>query len=231
MGNNRKAALAVLAATTLWTVACGGDATGPAVSRNDPGTGSSTLRVVADIEASGSAGNMRTDYSVTVRDAAGARVSGASVIIQNVALGVLTLAETGVGTGDYFASRLDFPGGDFQLDVVRGSDNVRGIVLGGPGVHAISSPTSGSSATADQSMVVRWNVPSRAKMTEVENRDFGPFAVPDTGAFTIGGAFNPARPDQEITVSRYNEVDIAGGILGSRKRVTVESRVSPVSVQ
>jgi hypothetical protein len=136
-----------------------------------------------------------------------------------------------VGTGDYFASRLDFPGGDFRLDVIRGADNVRGVVLGGPGVHAIVSPTTGSTATAGQSMTVRWSVPSRAKVAEVENKDFGPFAVPDTGAFTIGGAFNPANPDQEIKVSRYNEVDIAGGILGSRMRVTVESVVRPVSVQ
>ncbi|MFN2564244.1 MAG: hypothetical protein ABR499_04445 [Gemmatimonadaceae bacterium] len=230
MRNIQRAALALLAATLIVTSACG-DSTGPAVARNEPGTGSSTLRVVADIDASGSAGSMSTDYLVTVRDAAGARVSGASVTIQNAFVGTLTLSETGVGSGDYFASRLDFPGGDFRLDVIRGSDNVRSVVLGGPGVHAIVSPTTGSTATAGQPMTVRWNVPSRARMAEVENSDFGPFTVPDTGAFTIGGAFNPARPDQEITVSRYNEVDIAGGILGSRMRVTVESRVRPVSVQ
>ncbi|MFN2566091.1 MAG: hypothetical protein ABR499_13930 [Gemmatimonadaceae bacterium] len=230
MRHIRTAAIAVLTATTLGAAACG-DSLGPAVTRNDPGTGSSTLRVVADIDASGGTGSMRTDYSVSVRDAAGARVSGASVTIQNAVLGTLTLAETGVGTGDYFASRLDFPGGDFRLDVVRGSDNVRGVVLGGPGVHAISSPSTGSTATADQPMTVRWSVPSRAKVAEVENRDFGPFAVPDTGAFTIGGAFNPARPDQRISVSRYNEVDVAGGILGSRMRVTVKTDVEPVSVQ
>ncbi len=174
---------------------------------------------------------MRTDYRVTVRDGAGARVSGASVTIQNAVLGVLVLNETGVGTGDYFASRLDFPSGDFQLDVARGADNVRGVILGGPGVHAITSPTTGSTAVAGQPMVVRWSVPSRAKTAEVENRDFGPFAVPDTGAFTIGGAFNPSRPDQRISVSRYNEVDIAGGILGSRMRVTVKTDVEPASVQ
>lgn len=230
MRHIQSAALALVAATTLGIAACG-DSTGPAVSRNNPGTGSSTLRVIADIDGTGGPGGMRTDYLVSVRDASGARVSGASVTIQNAMHGTLTLSEVAAGTGEYFTSRLEFPSGDFRLTVVRGSDNVQGVVLGGQGVHSIISPTTGSSAVANQPMTVRWSVPSRAKMAEVENSDFGPFAVPDTGAFTIGGAFNPARPDQRIRVSRYNEVDIAGGILGSRMRVTVETEVEPISVQ
>lgn len=218
------------AACAAVAVACS-DATAPAVVRNNPGTGSATLRVVADIEASPSNGTMRTDYSVDVRDGAGNRVSGATVTIRNRNAGTIALAETGIGTGDYAASRLDFPNGDFQLDVVRGTDNVRGVVLGGPGIHRITAPATGSTAPAGQPMLVRWTVPSISKVAVVRNDDFGPFVVPDTGAFAIGGAFNPANSAQIVTVLRYNEVDVAGGILGSRLRVTVEQEVQPISVQ
>lgn len=225
------ARFALIPAAALALAAGCSDSTGPAAARNNAGTGSATVRVTADIKGKTSNGSLRTEYSVSLRDAAGNRVSGATVTIKNRVAGTITLAETGAGTGSYFDSRLDFPAGDFQLDVVRGTDNVRGVVLGGPGVHTITAPTTGSTAVAGQPMTVRWSVPSMAKVAVVENDDFGPFAVADNGTYTIGGAFNPANSSQVVTVSRYNEVDVAGGILGSRLRVTVEQEVQPISVQ
>ena len=40
-----------------------------------------------------------------------------------------------------------------------------------------------------------------------------------------------ARPDQRVRVWRFNEVDIAGGLPGSRFRVKVRQTVEPVIVQ
>ena len=221
----------ILAVATVAATAACSDAIAPAVVRNNPGTGTGTLRVIANIEAENNNGSMRTEYSVSLRDATGNQISGATVTIKNRNAGTIPLAETGTGSSSYFSSRLDFPNGDFQLDIVRGADTVRGVVLGGPGVHNITAPTTGSSSVAGQPMTVRWTVPSMAKIAVVENDDFGPFAVPDTGAFTIGGSFNPANSSQIVTVSRYNEVEIAGGLPGSRLRVTVEREVRPISVQ
>jgi hypothetical protein len=214
------------------TLGCGGDgATGPATSRNDPGTGTATLVVRADIDASNVPGGMSTDYTVSLRDGLGNRVSGATVTIYNASVGTLTLPETAAGSGEYFNTRLDFPAGDFRLDVVRGSDNVHNVILGGPGVHTITAPVAGSVATAGQPMTVRWTVPSRAKSAILETSDFGPLALPDTGAYVIAGANNPANSSQRVRVSRYNEVDVAGGLPGSRLRVTVENTVEPINVQ
>ena len=86
-------------ATVLLLAGCGKDGTGPAVDRNEPGTGSSTLLVKADVDASDVAGGFVTDFVVEVRDALGDPVSGASVSISNDALGVVTLLED-PGTGD-----------------------------------------------------------------------------------------------------------------------------------
>ena len=209
----------------------GGDATGPAVSRNNPGTGTGTLRVTADIEADNVPGGMTTDFTVSLRDGLGSKVSGATVNVYNPSLGTVTLTETSAGSGDYFNTRLSFPSGDFKLTVVRGTDNAQGVVLGGPAVHTMTAPVAGSVAVAGQPMTVRWSVPSRAKSAILETRDFGPLALPDTGAYVIAGANNPANSSQRVRLSRYNEVDVAGGLPGSRMRVTIKHTIEPINVR
>lgn len=225
------AGLAVLA----LAAACG-DGTGPATSRNNPGTGSATLKVTADIDANDDPtiiGGFSTDYFVSVRNGLGNPVSGATVTISNgsFAGGKITLPETGPGSGDYLLTGNTFPSGDFQLDVVKATDNVRGVILGGPGVHNITTPLKNATVPALQPLVVRWTVPSKAASAEVETRDFGPIALPDTGAYRIAGVDNPARVDQRIRVFRFNDVTMAGGLIGSRLRVTVRKTVEPVVVQ
>ncbi|MEO7713381.1 MAG: hypothetical protein ABIV10_10740 [Gemmatimonadaceae bacterium] len=187
--------------------------------------------MTADIDAANATGGFTTDYSVSLRDGLANRISGATVTISNASLGTLTLVETGASSGDYASTRVGFPAGDFRLDVTRGADNVRNVNLGGPGVHTISAPVNGSVATAGQPLVVTWSVPSKAKAAELETRDFGPIVIADLGTYTIAGANNPANGSQRIRVRRYNEVDIAGGLPGSRLRVAVKNTVEPVNVR
>jgi len=217
--------------TAALLAACSGDSTGPAVERNNPGTGSSTLLVTADVDASDVPGGFVTDLDVSVRDALGAPISGATVTIANAAFGVVTLLETGVGTGDYDATRNSFPGGDFALNVVRGTDNVRDIVVGGPGVHTITGPAINATVSNQQPLTVTWTVPSQAKSAEVETLDFGPWVMFDNGVFQIPVASNPARADQRIRVFRFNELEIAGGLPGSRLRVEIRQTIEPIIVQ
>lgn len=217
-----------LAATLVAAVACG-SATAP--ERNNPGTGTNSLKVTADIEAQDAGTGYSTDYTVSVRDGTGARVSGVTVTIQNSGIGTLTLAETGTGTGDYAATRADFPDGDFTLNVTHGTDNVKGVVVGGPGPFAITQPKADSTVPALQPLTVKWTTPVKAKSAQVETRNFNTVTLPDSGAFAVPGASNPARPDQRVRVWRYNETDIAGGLTGSRFRISIRQTVEPVIVQ
>ena len=58
--------------------AAGGDSlTDPAVERNDPGSGTGTLDIRADVDAFDEAGGLFTDFSVQVRDGIGEPVTGA----------------------------------------------------------------------------------------------------------------------------------------------------------
>jgi hypothetical protein len=214
--------------------ACSSSSTGPAASRNSPGTGTSTLNVTAEIDANDDPtiiGGFSTDYKVSVRDALGNKVSGATVTITNASLGTITLPETAAGSGDYALTGNTFPSGDFQLDVVKGTDNVKGVVLGGPGVHTVTTPVANSTVPAGQPLSVRWTVPSQAQSAEVQTNNFGPVTLPDTGAYVISGANNPANPSQQLRVFRFNKVNIAGGLPGSQLEVKVRRTVAPFTVQ
>jgi hypothetical protein len=210
-------------------VACGG--TEPTVERNDPGTGTLTLRVTADIDANDVVGSFITDFQVDVEDAGGLPISGAIVTFNNSSLGEITLLEDAVGSGSYVAVRNGFPEGDFELNVVRGTDNIQGVILGGPGVHTITAPLASTSVTALQSLIVTWTSPSQAKSAEVETRNYGPVVVPDTGAAMIPSLELEARVDERIRVFRFNEVGINGGLPGSRLKVEVRQTVEPIIVQ
>jgi hypothetical protein len=228
------AALFVLATTAVLLMIACSSSTGPAASRNNPGTGTSTLKVTADIEADDDPtviGGFTTNYQVSLRNSLGAPVSNATVTVTNPALGTITLIESTPGaSGDYIKQGSTFPGGDFQLDVVRASDNVRGVVLGGPSPQSVTAPVANATVPANQPLTVRWTVPSRAS-AQVETKDYGPISVPDTGAHVIPAVNNPPNASQRIRVFRFNEVAIAGGLTGSRMRVIVRKTVEPVIVQ
>lgn len=211
-------------------LACG-DSTGPAVLRNEPGTGTGTMLVIADIEANDEPAGFITDFDVILQDALGAAISAATVTIRNGTLGTVTLEEQGVGTGDYFAQRFGFASGDYRLDVVRGSDNVQGVVVGGIAGHTILQPARNDTVPAGDTLLVRWTVPSQAAGADVESRDYQIQDIEDSGSHRIPGAFIQARPDERIRVWRFNRVDIAGGLAGSRLKLSVRNSVEPVFVQ
>jgi hypothetical protein len=216
--------LGIMAAMML---ACGSN--NSAVSRNEPGTGTSTLKVTGDIDGSPSGAT----FTVVVKDGLGNDVSGATVAVMNPNLsgGELTLTEAFSGsTGEYGGATLAFPSGDFRLSVIKGSDYVQGVVVGGPGVHTINAPAVNSTVAANQPLDITWTTPMQSKQASVSTRDMSVDGA-DIGAYTIAASSNPARTGQRVTVERQNEVDIAGGLLGSRLRVTYSSSIDPFNVQ
>ena len=195
------------------------------------GTGSNTLLVIANVNANDLGGGLfTTDFDVTVTDAAGP-VSSAVVAFSNLGLGIVQLFETPAGSGIYTASEPGFPGGEFQLSVIRGSDNVAGVVVRGPGIHVITTPQANDIVPAAQPLNVVWTVPSQAEGAEIETLNLARLALPDSGAYMIAGAANPVNGSQRISVFRFNGVDITGGLVGSRLQVKIRAQVEPVVVQ
>lgn len=224
----------LVAAFGLTLAGCGDSAnspSGPAPARNDPGTGTQTMMVTADFEGKDVPGGFVTDFEVQLREAAGDPISGATVTVRNANLGTLNLLEDGAGSGDYTATVNTFAAGDYELNVTRGLDNVRGVVVGGMAAHSILSPQANDTLLAAQSMMVTWNRPSQAAAADVETQDFAAEGIADAGSFSIAAVDNPPRPDQRIRVWRFNRVDIAGGLFGSRLKLKIRNTVEPVVVQ
>jgi len=220
-------------AAAAAALACGSTSSNnAATSRNNPGAGSSTLLVQGDITASTITGSPVTTFSVTVRDGALATVGGATVTVRNSSVpdGVVNLVQAVSGTGAYAATLTSIPSGDFQLNVVKGSDSVQGVQVGGPGMHTINAPVQNATVTANQDLPVSWTTPAVAKQVSVVTRDMS-FSAPDLGAYTILAADNPPRASQRVTITRTNEVEAAGGLTGSRLNVSYSARIDPYTVQ
>src|SRR5438445_3652992 len=190
----------ILPLAAAAALACGSNSnsSNAAVSRNNPGTGTDTLLVKGDINATQTMGSTtapQTTFGVTVQDGSGAIVSGATVTILNSSVpdGVVNLVETPAGSGSYSGTVASFAAGDFQMNVVKGTDSVHAVVVGGPGMATINAPALGSTpltVTANQDLPVSWTTPSVAKTVTVSTRNMQ-FSGPDLGFYTIVAAQNP----------------------------------------
>ncbi len=209
-------------------VACG-KATGPAAERNNPGTGTTSLRVAASISAADAKGGFVTDFQVSLSDAQGLPVSDATVTIQNDELGEVNLLE-GKAAGVYRAKRDSFPGGDFRLDVVSGDDRVENVVVGGIGIHEITAPLADSTVTAGEPLTVSWDAPALARSVEIETRDYESGVLPDNGSAVIPAEDNVDRDKQRIRVYRTNTVDIVSGLPDSELELRIRNTVEPITV-
>lgn len=220
---------------TLFLSACGNSTGNDSVTNhNNAGTGTSTLLVTVDINANDDKaviGGFNTDYTVTVRDGSGNPVSGAIVTIQNSSIGSNALPERAVLKGVYSLSGSTYPAGDFRLDVVRGTDNIQGVILGGPMAHSILAPLENDTIRADSVFTVRWSVPIQAKSAEVETKDLKVIAMADQGFYQISAVDNPNRDKQRLRIFRFNELNIAGGLPGSIMRIKVRQTVEPYVVR
>jgi hypothetical protein len=220
----------IIAIIALAAAACGGHSV--ATDQNKAGTGTSTLLVTADVTAQVTSTGPLTSFQVTLKDGTQQPVSGATVTIHNDELGDIPLVEANAinNPGRYTNSKAAVGTSAFNLSVVRGTDNVQGVVVGNPGAQTVMAPVANSTVPANQPLVLTWTTPTTAKSVSITTRGFTAQA-PDTGTYTISAADNPATTNQHLDLARFNEVDIAGGLSGSRLRVTYTASVNPYTVQ
>lgn len=204
---------------------------GPVVDHNRGGTGTTSLLVIADINAEQVAGGVVTEFMVEVRDNLGQPVSDATVTFRNGDLGEITVLEVEPGSGIYRAERTEFADGEFELTVISGEDRVENVVAGSPGMHVITAPLQGDTVTALEDFMITWDASAEARTVEVSTRDWESTTLPDTREALLPGENNLPRIEQRFRVRRFNEVDILGGLPDSRLRISVRAEVEPVLVQ
>lgn len=223
-------------AALLAIAACAGEP-GDFERRDDPGGGTRTLAIAAEVIAvpgvanGGDPSTFRTQYVVrVVKD--GERIAVASVIVANVADELALRFDTrdgGVWVGElpgYHAVQ--------RLDVVVGPDQVTGVRAVGPDVHTFTAPNPAMAAAVDPTtpLAVAWQRAEAADRATIQTRRSRRYTIDDTGAFELGPDDLTSRPDQPseetITLDRSHTVVPAGAAAASTFTVTVRNELKLV---
>jgi hypothetical protein len=217
----------------IFFVACGGSSGGS----DSAGSGTSTLRVNGSaiarprISNAHAASDFDSDFSVDVQ-LAGATISTGSVTLTGGGAPIaLTFTATNGGHWEGAASGYDQ---SYQLDVKSGADEVSGVVVEGPDIHVITSPTAGASLDSTLPFTTTWDRASAADTARVQAGDGGnAIDVPDTGTYAVTAGTLHADKGQARTntlrITRTNRISPAGAVTGSELTVGVVNELDVVA--
>jgi hypothetical protein len=218
---------ATLVACSL--AACGGDL--DPGSGNDPGSGSQTLFVNGDVEATPSVTNashpsdFSTHFSVAVRKNDVAVTTGDVSITSNAGTVALTFdtAEnrwTGQQAGYEEV---------YELSVASGDDTVSGVRVDGPALHHFTAPLPGATVDATMPLEVRWARDESAASASFDTEEINALEIADTGSYTIpvgGLKSNGGEVTQErLRLDRSARVIPAGAVGDSSLRVEIRNEI------
>lgn len=215
-----KSILGVLAGAVLLT-ACGG---------SDPGSGTQTLYVEATASSDGSGDG--TSLLVVVRDgsSSGAFIQDANVSLIGDRGTTYTPGFVGIfGVGGYYKNGINWEGG-WRLRIQRGNDNLEAYIAG-PGLTSITAPQANSTfmKSSAQNLVVQWKddlgraMPNASVKFRRANIDR---TMQDTGSFSVDYNTLVAANDERITVTRWTELSLKGGVTGSTFKAQTTSEIN-----
>ncbi len=211
----------------------GGPGAGPGPTGPDrTGVGSASLRIEASVSAdpstgeeAASASGLDTHFEIDVRDASGADVSGATVIVDS-ALGAVTLAESS-GCGRRYCGRQLGYAPTYELSVTRGADYVDDVRFTGPGFHRVTAPAAGSTVDATMPLTVSWSASGDASSTTFETRETSVDLAGDAGTYSIPPGTLRTRDDrpedERIRVRRRDRLVLTGALPGSDLGISVRN--------
>jgi len=213
-------------ASIVLLAACGG---GPS---NDPGTGTNTLFVDADMHASSDAANASesSQYSTDLR--VRVQLNGADVTTGTVTVsddnGSTSLVYDGTNGNRWYGTESGYTG-EYTLDIVSGTNTVEGVVLTGPDIHTFTAPTGSAAVDATKPIEVDWARDVQADEATIETNKLDRVPIPDSGTFMIpvGGVDSDATQpkDDDIQIVRSSTIAPAGAVGGSQLRVSVENHL------
>ncbi len=209
--------------------ACGGDLDPGAGS--DPGTGSLTLFVEADIEASpiitnaGRSDGFQTSFDVRIRKNDVAVTTGTVTVTSNggaVALVYDAGDDRWRGTQATYREV-------YELSVSSGDDFIDGVRIDGPALHRFTAPLAGAAVDALVPLVVSWERDEAADVARFDTEEINELEIADTGTYTVPVGGLKSKPDEtsqeRVRLDRSARVVPAGAIAGSSARVEVRNEI------
>jgi hypothetical protein len=218
---------ATLVACSL--AACGGDLDPGAGS--DPGTGSQTLFVNGDVEASPTvtnasrASDFSTHFSVAVRKNDVAVTTGDVTITSNagtVALAFDSAENRWLGQQAGYEEV-------YELSVSSGDDTVTGVRVDGPALHHFTAPLPGATVDATMPLDVRWSRDESADIASFDTEEINALDIADTGLYSVpvgGLKSNGGEVSQErLRLDRSARITPAGAVGDSSLRVEIRNEI------
>ncbi len=214
--------LTLAATALLGAAACGG---------SDPGSGTQTLYVQAQAASDGTTGG--TVLGVTVRqgDANGSVIDNATVTITAADGTRYSLPWVGAfKIGGYTKSNLAWSPA-WHLQVVDGADQLE-ATLSAPGATVITSPKPGSTfdRNAGRPLTVAWRDDAGKGAMGVDihlaKSGYSHSVTGDPGHYDIDPGRLDAHDNEQLSVSRWTQVQLAGGAVGSTFKATTTDHIS-----
>lgn len=216
----------LILAAACGLLACGGD-------EDDitTGVGTGTLRVdarfvavpVSKSEEALGRSQLISRFEVDVFDAAGAPVSGASVIVDTES-GPVALREGGCARR--YCGEKEGYGETYVLSVVRGLDVLSDAAFGGPRLHILELARYGQ-IDASEPLSMTWEPYHEADETSFETVNYAATIDGDPGAHDLppGALYSTdnATVEQYVRVQRALSLDLTGGLPGSRLTIAVRN--------
>ena len=183
---NRRSNLAWLPCALLTaTAACGG---GALDSGSQPGTGTSTLLINADVIATplvanaSKATDFNTEFTVDLSKGGQPVAADSVTIVSNT--GTTTLVADGPLGRRWRGAQAGYQQ-LYQLPIEAGTDNIRDVQVDGPALHYFTAPLLGATVDATMPLVVTWKRSEPATIITLDTKLLDSVAISDTGTYTI----------------------------------------------
>ncbi|MFN0252485.1 MAG: hypothetical protein ACKV2T_36750 [Kofleriaceae bacterium] len=220
----------------LVVAACGGSDLDPGAG-DDPGQGTSTLAVEANVSANARVDNARNagefDTEMTVRITKnGADVTTGTVTMTSASGTVTLMFDT---TEDRNRWRAIAAGYEevYLLDIESGEDNLTGVRVDGPDIHTFTSPAPRAEIDSTVALVVTWSRDDQADSASIRAEEIDDISMPDSGSYMLAANSLKAKREEteenELRIRRTNRVTPEGAAGGSVMSITVDNRMTVVA--
>lgn len=213
--------------------ACGGTDLDPG-SGDDPGTGTSTLAVEANVSANARVENARTagefDTEMTVRITKdGADVTTGDVTMTSASGTVTLVFDTTENRNRWRAIAAGYDE-VYVLDIESGDDNLLGVRVDGPDIHTFTSPAPRAEVDSTMQLAVTWERGDQADSASIRAKETDDISMPDAGSYMLAAGSLKAKKDEteenELRIRRTNRITPGGAAGGSVMAITVDNRMT-----
>ncbi len=210
--------------------ACGGGGVLDPGAGDDPGTGSLTLQVDADVNARPIVANAKDEASFTTEFHVRVQKNAT-----DVTTGTVTVRSRGGDVALVYGGDNRWHGAQagywevYELAVESGADFVEGVRVDGPALHYFDAPLPGATLDSLVPQTITWKRAESADQTTLDTDKIDELVIPDTGTFALPAGSLKAKSDgveqERIRIDRFATVLPTGAVAGSQMRVEVRNEI------